>query len=78
MQVDGLITHGLDTLPYTSNMLSFLIQGLNKPVVLTGSIVVGKTNTQPLLNRHFDIFKVSTPKPISSMQPKLPHLALVK
>ena len=35
---DGfLILHGTDTLSYTSAALSFMLDGLNKPVVLTGS-----------------------------------------
>ncbi|MBM7652474.1 asparaginase [Neobacillus cucumis] len=35
---DGfVITHGTDTLAYTSSALSYMLQGLNKPVVLTGS-----------------------------------------
>ena len=31
------ITHGTDTLDYTACALSFMLKGLNKPVVLTGS-----------------------------------------
>ena len=35
---DGIvITHGTDTMAYTAAMLSFMLQGLRKPVVLTGS-----------------------------------------
>jgi len=35
---DGVvITHGTDTMAYTAAMLSFMLQGLRKPVVLTGS-----------------------------------------
>lgn len=37
---DGfVITHGTDTLHYTASALSFLMQNLSKPVVLTGSMV---------------------------------------
>ena len=37
---DGiLITHGTDTMAYTASMLSFMLQNLKKPVVLTGSQV---------------------------------------
>jgi len=32
-----VITHGTDTMAYTSSMLSFMITNLNKPVILTGS-----------------------------------------
>src|SRR6056297_638477 len=35
---DGfVITHGTDTLAYTSAALSYLIQDINKPIILTGS-----------------------------------------
>ena len=35
---DGfVILHGTDTMAYTASMLSFLLQGLSKPVILTGS-----------------------------------------
>ncbi|MHA1775508.1 MAG: L-asparaginase 1 [Promethearchaeia archaeon] len=34
-----VITHGTDTLHYTASSLSFLMQNLTKPVVLTGSMV---------------------------------------
>ena len=35
---DGVIvTHGTDTMAYTASMLTFMLQSLNKPVVLTGS-----------------------------------------
>ncbi|WP_162842950.1 asparaginase [Neisseria animalis] len=37
-QYDGvLVLHGTDTMAYTANMLALAIQGLDKPVVLTGS-----------------------------------------
>ncbi|MCL2392162.1 MAG: asparaginase [Oscillospiraceae bacterium] len=35
---DGIvITHGTDTMAYTASALTFMLQNLNKPVVLTGS-----------------------------------------
>ena len=37
-QFDGFVViHGTDTLPYTSSALSFMLEGLSKPVILTGS-----------------------------------------
>ena len=41
---DGfVITHGTDTMHYTAPALSFMLQNLNKPVVLTGSVkAIGK------------------------------------
>lgn len=37
---DGIvISHGTDTMAYTASMLSFMLQGINIPVVLTGSQV---------------------------------------
>lgn len=43
---DGfVITHGTDTIHYTSSALSFMLKNLSKPVVLTGSIkAVGKNS----------------------------------
>ena len=35
---DGFVVlHGTDTMAYTASMLSFMLQGLDKPVILTGS-----------------------------------------
>ena len=37
-QYDGfIILHGTDTMAYTASALSFMLEGLNKPVILTGS-----------------------------------------
>ena len=37
-QYDGfVILHGSDTMAYTASVLSFMLQNLNKPVILTGS-----------------------------------------
>ena len=37
-QYDGIVvTHGTDTMAYTASMLSFMLQNLKVPVVLTGS-----------------------------------------
>lgn len=39
-QYDGfVIAHGTDTMAYTASALSFALQNLNKPVVLTGSLI---------------------------------------
>ncbi|WP_226529011.1 asparaginase [Metabacillus niabensis] len=39
-QYDGfVITHGTDTLGYTSSALSYILQNLAKPVIVTGSMV---------------------------------------
>lgn len=49
---DGaVITHGTDTLDYTASALSFMLPGLNKPVVLTGSQrPLGEIRTDARLN----------------------------
>ena len=40
-----VILHGTNTMAYTSSMLSFLLEGLNRPVILTGSEVpIGAPN----------------------------------
>jgi L-asparaginase len=37
-QYDGFVVlHGTDTMAYTASMLSFMLQGLQKPIVFTGS-----------------------------------------
>lgn len=37
-QYDGfVILHGTDTMAYSASMLSFMLEGLNKPVILTGA-----------------------------------------
>jgi len=45
--VDGFVVlHGTDTMAYTAAALSFMLQGLRKPVVLTGSqLPIGKIRT---------------------------------
>ncbi len=44
---DGfVILHGTDTMAYTASALSFMIENLNKPVILTGSqLPIGKLRT---------------------------------
>jgi len=49
---DGfVITMGTDTLAYTSSMLSFMLLGFNKPVVITGAMIpIEKENTDAKKN----------------------------
>lgn len=44
---DGfVILHGTDTMAYTASALSFMLQGLTKPIILTGSqLPIGKIRT---------------------------------
>jgi L-asparaginase len=51
-QVDGfVILHGTDTMAYTACALSFMIQGLRKPVIITGSqLPVGVLRTDAVEN----------------------------
>jgi len=32
-----IVTHGTDTLAYTASMLAFMLQGVQKPVIVTGA-----------------------------------------
>jgi L-asparaginase len=47
VQYDGfVILHGTDTMAYSASALSFMLEGLNKPVILTGSqLPIGKIRT---------------------------------
>lgn len=47
LMYDGfVILHGTDTMAYTASALSFLLDGLNKPVILTGAqIPIGSTRS---------------------------------
>lgn len=46
-----VVLHGTDTMAYTAAALSFMLQGLGKPVVLTGAqIPMGEANTDGLQN----------------------------
>ena len=54
-EFDGfLVTHGTDTLVFTAAALCFALQGLNKPVILTGSMlpltVEGNDGTENLVD----------------------------
>jgi L-asparaginase len=44
---DGFVVlHGTDTMAYTSSALSFMLRGLNKPVIITGSqLPIGEVRT---------------------------------
>ena len=46
-EVDGFVVlHGTDTMAYTASALSFMLEGLQKPVILTGSqLPIGKLRT---------------------------------
>ena len=49
---DGIVVlHGTDTMAYTASMLSFMLQNVNKPVVITGSqLPVGHPQTDAKAN----------------------------
>ena len=57
---DGIvITHGTDTMPYTSAALSFMLQNLHKPVVITGAqLPIEDPNTDGKRNI-LDAFRVA-------------------
>ncbi len=44
---DGFVVlHGTDTMAYTASVLSFMLEGLNKPVIITGSqLPIGEVRT---------------------------------
>jgi L-asparaginase len=47
LRYDGFVVlHGTDTMAYTASALSFMLENLNKPVILTGSqLPIGKVRT---------------------------------
>ena len=50
-QFDGfVILHGTDTMAYTASALSFMLEDLGKPVVLTGAQVSLILNTYLIIN----------------------------
>jgi len=58
---DGfVITHGTDTMAYTSSALSIAIKGLGKPVVLTGSQIPGYRIESDARRNLVNAFRVST------------------
>ena len=67
---DGfVILHGTDTMAYTASALSFMLEGLAKPVVLTGSQLPigklrtdGKENIITALEIASDVYADGTPK----------------
>ncbi len=59
-EYDGIvITHGTDTMAYTSSALSFMLRGLDKPVVLTGSQVPIESSLTDGKKNIYDAFKVA-------------------
>ena len=60
-EYDGVvITHGTDTMAYTSSALSFMLKNLNKPVILTGSQVPIESSLTDGKKNIYDAFKVAT------------------
>ncbi|KOA19314.1 L-asparaginase 1 [Clostridium homopropionicum DSM 5847] len=58
---DGIvITHGTDTMAYTTSIISYVLQNLNKPVVFTGSQVPITHELSDGTKNLLDAFKVAT------------------
>ncbi len=54
-----VIAHGTDTMAYTASLLSSILKGLNKPIILTGSqIAMGEENSDAPKNMR-DAFKMA-------------------
>ncbi|KAF7280892.1 hypothetical protein GWI33_005404 [Rhynchophorus ferrugineus] len=58
---DGfVILHGTDTLAYTSSVLSFMLEGLSKPVILTGAqIPIFEDNSDGIDNIYWSLYIAS-------------------
>lgn len=73
---DGfVILHGSDTMAYTASALSFLLEGLNKPVILTGSqlpIGITRSDARENLITTMEIASART----ESGGPRVPEVAV--
>lgn len=58
-EYDGyVVTHGLDTIIYSASAVSFLLRGLGKPVIFTGSrFPPNEKEAGFIVNSHKDIYK---------------------
>lgn len=68
---DGfIVVHGTDTMAYTASVLAFALQGLNKPVILTGSQL-------PLVHAQSDGWVNLADAFTAASQPDLTEVAIV-
>ncbi len=57
-----IVTHGTDTLAYTASMLSFMLQGIQKPVIVTGAQkTLEDENSDVIENLETALLAASTP-----------------
>ncbi len=57
-----IITHGTDTLAYTASMLAFMLQGIQKPVIVTGAQkTLEDENSDVIENLETALLAASTP-----------------
>lgn len=75
-EYDGFVVlHGTDTMAYTSSALSFLLQNLTKPVILTGSqLPIGRLRTDGKENLLTAIELASAHHPDN--RPKVPEVSI--
>ena len=73
---DGfVILHGSDTMAYTASALSFMLKGLNKPVVLTGSqLPMGQLRTD---GRENLITAIEIASATKNGKPRVPEVAIL-
>ena len=70
-----VILHGTDTMAYTASALSFMLEGLNKPVILTGSqLPIGVLRTDGKENLLTSI-EIATDQHRNSHRPPLQRTA---
>ncbi len=60
---DGVVVlHGTDTMAYTASMLSFMLRGVNKPVIITGSqLPIDHPHTDAKRNLRHALLAASSP-----------------
>ncbi len=68
-----VILHGTDTMPYTASALAFMLQELDKPVVVTGSQVAGIVNPRNDAHQNM-ITAITLANPAAHKLPPIPEV----
>ena len=77
LQYDGfVILHGTDTMAYTASALSYMLEGLKKPVIFTGAqLPIGARRTDARANL-ITALEIASAKDEESGEPLVPEIAI--